>query len=168
MASSEDTNPTTSGAADEPSQGNPPTVPYWHVWTDDDGTTHQTRSEISGFALGAFAPHDAPQWNNWLITDKTTIAFAVLPVGWVADWHENPKPQWIVPLSGAWYTETMDGMRVEMGPGEISFGCDQNSRPDSEGRWGHRGGVLGDAPCAMMVVQLHDDTYVGARPGIFG
>ena len=53
----------------------------------------------------------------------------VLPVGWVGDWHENPRPQWIIPLSGRWFVETMDGARVEMGPGEMSFGEDQGTRP---------------------------------------
>jgi hypothetical protein len=27
-----------------------------------------------------------------------------------------------VPLSGRWFVETMDGTRVQMGPGEASFG----------------------------------------------
>ena len=43
----------------------------------------------------------------------------VLPVGWVADRHENPRPQWIIPLSGRWFVSSMDGVRVEMGPGEM-------------------------------------------------
>ena len=47
---------------------------------------------------------------------------------------------------GRWFVETTDGTRVEMGPGEISFGGDQNARPDSAGRQGHRSGTVGDAP----------------------
>lgn len=53
----------------------------------------------------------------------------VLPVGWTGEWHENPKPQWILPLSGRWFVESMDGQRVEMGSGELSFGAD----PKQEG-----------------------------------
>lgn len=167
MANSDATDRTNAARDPQTSDESPPTQAYWHVWTDDDGITRQSRCEISGFELGPFAPDDAPQWNNWLLTAKATVAFAVLPVGWVADWHENPMPQWIVPLSGTWYVETMDGMRVEMGPGEISFGCDQNSKPDAEGRKGHLSGVVGDAPMVMMIVQLHDDAFVAARPGVF-
>jgi len=48
-----------------------------------------------------------------------TVFVTVLPVGWIGDWHENPRPQWIIPLSGRWFVESMDGVRVEMGPGEI-------------------------------------------------
>lgn len=55
------------------------------------------------------------------------VIFTVLPVNWVGKWHENPQPQWIIPLSGRWFVETTDGMRVEMGTGEISFGGDQNT-----------------------------------------
>jgi hypothetical protein len=32
------------------------------------------------------------------------------------------------PLSDRWFVESMDGQRVEMGPGEISFGGDQNAK----------------------------------------
>ena len=45
-----------------------------------------------------------------------TVLVTVQPVGWVGTWHENPAPQWIVPLSGRWWVESMDGKRVEMGP----------------------------------------------------
>ena len=62
----------------------------------------------------------------------------------------------------------MDGTRVEMGPGDVSFGADQNTRPDAEGRKGHRSGTVGNAPCRLMIVQLHDDALVAARPGAFG
>lgn len=151
----------------DPSDLNAPKQPYWHVWTDDSGMTHQTRCHLSGFELSPISKGVTPQWNNWLLTANATVAYVLLPVGWVADWHENPKPQWIVTLSGSWYVETTDGVRVEMGPGEVSFGCDQNSRPDGEGRTGHLSGVVGDAPCMLMLVQLNDDSYVAARPGVF-
>ena len=81
----------------------------------------------------------------------------VQPVGWVGEWHENPKPQWIVPLSGRWFVETMDGKRVEMGPGELSFGGDQNCKPDAQGRKGHRSGTVGNQPSVNLIVQLEKD-----------
>ena len=79
----------------------------------------------------------------------------VLPVGWIGDWHENPKPQWIIPLSGRWFVESMDGQRVEMGPGEISFGEDQNTR-NVAGKQGHLSGTVGDEPAVLMIVQFDD------------
>ena len=87
----------------------------------------------------------------------------VLSVGWVGEWHENPKPQWIVPLSGCWFVETMDGTRVEMGPGELSLGNDQNTRTDAQGRRGHRPGTVGDKSCVIMMVQI-EQTQVNSKP----
>jgi hypothetical protein len=78
----------------------------------------------------------------------------VLPAGWIGEWHENPAPQWILPISGQWWVEAMDGTRVEMGPGEFSFGEDQGCR-ESNGRKGHRSGTIGNEPAVLMTVQLH-------------
>jgi len=144
-----------------------PELPYWHVWTDDDGVTHQTRCALSGFEKQSMGGKAAPQWNDHIFDGKSHVLFCVLPVGWVGDWHENPKPQWIAPLFGRWFVETMDGARVEMGPGELSFGGDQNAKEDAQGRVGHRSGTVGDAPATLMVVQLDDPGLVGAKPGAF-
>jgi len=146
--------------------GAPPKLDYWHVWTDDEGVTHQTRCALTDFEMQSMGGA-APQWNDHLLTSEVSILFCVLPVGWVGDWHENPKPQWIVPVSGRWFVETMDGTRVEMGPGELSFGGDQNSKPDAEGRVGHRSGTVGDGPASLMLVQLDAKTWSGVRPGGF-
>ncbi len=86
--------------------------------------------------------------------EGATISFTVLPVGWTGTWHENPKPQWIIPLSGCWFVETMDGQRVKMGVGEISFGADQNTKEDAQGRKGHLSGTVGNEPAVLMLVQF--------------
>jgi hypothetical protein len=140
-------------------------VSYWHVWTDEKGVSHQTRCELSAFEQQSMGGA-APQWNDKLITSEATVIVAVQPVGWVGEWHENPKPQWIIPLSGHWFVETMDGTRVEMGPGEASFGNDQNCKPDAQGRKGHRSGTVGSQPAALMIVQLEQAPAIG-RPGRF-
>ncbi len=145
----------------------PPTLAYWHVWTGDDGVTHQTKCQLTDFVMQSMGGQAAPQWNMPVFEGKTNILFCVLPSGWVGEWHENPKPQWIVPLQGCWFVETMDGMRVEMGPGELSFGADQNSKEDASGRLGHRSGTVGNEPATLTVVQLEDPVLVGVRPGVF-
>ena len=145
----------------------PPKLDYWHVWTDDEGVTHQTRCALTDFKLESMGGKAAPQWNDHVLTSEASILFCVLPVGWIGDWHENPKPQWISVVSGRWFVETMDGTRAEMGAGEVSFGGDQNSKPDADGRVGHRSGTLGDAPATLMVVQLDAKTFSGIRPGGF-
>lgn len=142
-----------------------PRFKYWHVWTDDEGISHQTQCQLTNFERESMGGDAAPQWNNRLLTAESKIIFAQLPVGWIGEWHENPQPQWIIPLSGTWFVETMDGQRVEMGPGEISFGGDQNTQPNDQGRRGHLSGTVGDEPVKMMIVQLEGDRWTGLKPG---
>jgi hypothetical protein len=137
-----------------------PSVPYWHVWVDEKGVSHQKRGEMSAFKFESISPGAAPSWIDRQSTPGANVVVLVLPVGWVGEWHENPKPQWIIPLSGRWFVETMDGKRVEMGPGEVSFGGDQNTKPDAQGRKGHRSGTVGDQPAVTMLVQLEKDPFV--------
>jgi hypothetical protein len=129
-----------------------PRVPYWHVWTDGEGVSHQSRRELTAFQLHSIKPPAAAQWLGNEVPGAT-IFVTVLPVGWEGDWHENPKPQWIIPITGRWYVETMDGQRVEMGPGEVSLGEDQQTR-SAAGRQGHRSGTVGQEPAVLMIVQL--------------
>ncbi|MGB3138265.1 MAG: cupin domain-containing protein [Nodosilinea sp.] len=137
-----------------PGAPSPPTIPYWHVWTDENGVSRQSRCQLQDFELQSIAPPASPQWLAKLKQSGATVVFAVLPVGWIGSWHENPKPQWIIPLTGRWFVETMDGQRAEMGPGDLSFGADQGTQADAEGRRGHLSGTVGGEPCTMMIVQL--------------
>jgi hypothetical protein len=132
----------------------PPRLSYWHLWTDAHGISHQTQCALEDFDFKGVG-NAAPQWNNRQKRGEATVVFTVQPVGWVGEWHENPAPQWIVPLSGSWWVEAMDGTKISFGPGEISLGEDQNCREDSQGRKGHRSGTIGDQPAVLMTVQLH-------------
>jgi len=132
-----------------------PQVSYWHLWTDLQGVSHQQRCTLSAFALKGVGGAE-PQWNNKQQTVSSTVVFTVQPVGWVGDWHENPAPQWIVVLSGRWWIESMDGTRIEQGPGEFSLGEDQGCT-EANGRKGHRSGTIGAEPAVLMTVQLHVD-----------
>lgn len=142
-----------------------PNFSYWHVWTDEQGVSHQNHCHLTNFEQESMGGDAAPQWNNRLLEASSKVIFAELPVGWIGEWHENPQPQWIIPLSGIWFVETMDGMRVEMGPGELSFGADQRTRPDEKGRQGHLSGTVGDEPAKLMIVQLEGDRWLDLKPG---
>ena len=130
-----------------------PVIPYWHLWTDKEGVSHQKRCALTDFQMKAMGQGADPQWQGRRTSGEMTVMVTVQPVGWVGQWHENPSAQWIIPLSGRWWVESMDGTRIEMGPGEISFGEDQNTR-ETDGRKGHRSGTVGDQPAVLMVVQL--------------
>jgi hypothetical protein len=68
-------------------------------------------------------------------------------------------------LSGRWFVESMDGQRVEMGSGEISFGADQNAT-EAGGRKGHLSGVVGDQPAVLLLIQF-ENAPPGPSPCLF-
>lgn len=140
-----------------------PTIPYKHLYVDADGISHFADAALTEFEFKSLT--SSQQWLGYKHQGSMTVQFAVLPPGWVADWHENPKPQWIIPLSGAWYVEAMDGTRHEFGPGAFHFGEDQHCRT-VDGRTGHLSGTVGDAPCVQMIVQYEEAPTID-RPGRF-
>ena len=135
--------------------GPKPSTDYWHLYVDENGVSHQKKCQLTNYEKKSVGPAD-PQWNDKQGTHPSTVVFTVQPVGWVGDWHENPAPQWIIVLSGRWFIESMDGTRIEQGPGEFSFGEDQGCT-ETDGKKGHRSGTIGDEPCRLMTVQLHVD-----------
>ena len=132
-----------------------PIVRFWRLYPDADGVSRWRLSVMTRFEMKSIQPTAAPQWQGDKSRGDVSVMTTVLPVGWRGDWHENPAPQWIVPLSGRWWVEAMDGTRVELGPGELSLGEDQGCTPDAQGRRGHRAGTVGDQPAVLMTVQLH-------------
>jgi hypothetical protein len=50
-----------------------PTIAYWHLWTDADGVSHQTRCMMTEFEKSAMAPQAAPQWIGAKIKDTATV-----------------------------------------------------------------------------------------------
>lgn len=129
-----------------------PSIPYYHVYTDADGVSRQRLRHLTDFQLESMGGGSGEQWNNKLMKGATQVIFSELPADFDGDWHENPQPQWIIPLTGGWWVETMDGERVEMREGELSFGADQGTNDEK----GHRSGTLDGKPCRMMIVQFTD------------
>ena len=90
---------------------------------------------------------------------------------YVADVLISPHPPLIYPfihihpliMLVCRYVETMDGVRVEMGVGELSFGGDQACAVLGDGRTGHLSGCVGDVPTVLMLVQLNQ-TLAHAYP----
>lgn len=128
----------------------PPVLPFLNMWTDPDKNSRLDLSAMSGFGLKSVGGGASPQWLRPFPGEVSAVQFAILPVGWVGDWHESPHPQWVVPLRGRWFIETMDGGRVEMGPGDIHFGQDQGTTNGC----GHRSGQVGDEPCFQLMIQF--------------
>jgi hypothetical protein len=126
----------------------PPRIPILVLETAD-GLSHLRRTDLQGLAERSLGGQAAPLWMRAIEAKPARVVFNVLPVGWIGEWHETPYPQWVVPLVGRWFIETADGIRIEMGPGDIHWGQDQGT---AQGR-GHRSGQIGSEPCALLFVQ---------------
>ncbi len=149
-----------------PDPNQPACLPYWHLWTDDGGVSRQTLCTMAPWTLGVLGPNDSPQWNLDLFKDGNSF-LTQLPVGWTADWHENHIPKWIYVLRGSWSVESMDGQKQVFGPGEFSFGGDQQCIATASGARGHLSAQVGDEPCMQLIIQRNDNQWSGARPGFF-
>jgi hypothetical protein len=131
----------------------PPVTHSWHNWTDSKGVSHLARCALSNFELQSLSPPAAPEWANRQSPGTASIITVVQPSGWKGVWHRESKVYWIVTLAGKWFVEAMDGTRVELGPGDVSLGEDQNTIADAEGRKGHRSGNIGDEKVTLMVIE---------------
>jgi hypothetical protein len=132
-----------------------PKIPYWHVWCDESGISHQRRASINCNELKSVSPGSAQIWQCVTSNGPAKVLFLTLLPGEDGSWHENPAPQWIVPVSGRWFVETMDGVRVAMGAGDISFGGDQGCKA-IDGKKGHLSGALDGEPAVLMLIQVQD------------
>jgi len=144
-----------------------PALTFPIVYTAPNGLSSISTATLSDFKSESMGGDADPQFNLRFLKGNVEIVFAQLPANWTGEWHENPKPQWILPIKGGWWVETQDGKRIELREGEVSFGADQNTRRDQNGNKGHRSGSLDGKPCDMMIVQLLDEMWVGATPESF-
>ena len=60
-----------------PADQSMPTVPYWHVWTDENGVSHQNHCELSAFELQSISEGAAPSWIDRQSTPGTTVLIVV-------------------------------------------------------------------------------------------
>lgn len=134
--------------------GNPPAMPFWEMRIASGGRSAIEQSLLNGFISQSVSGASAAIWMRKFQGTVKAVWFNILPVGWIGEWHPSPALQWVVPLSGRWFIETQDGIRVEMGPGEIHWGADIAGSTLDE--VGHRSGQLGNVPCVQLMVQFHE------------
>ena len=125
---------------------------YWRVWVNEQGASCQSKHSFKQHQQSVFAKGATPIWSAIHYSGHATLVTLILMPGELKEWHENPKPQWIIPLQGQWGVETMDGVIVEMGPGEISFGGDQGTRNHQ----GHRSWAIGETPAELLLIQVSE------------
>ena len=125
-------------------------IEFWRVWVNDSGESCQSLHSLVGHKQSVFAEGAAPIWSAMHYNASAKLITLILVPGEICEWHENPMPQWIIPLRGRWSVETMDGTIVEMGPGDISFGGDQGTN----NRQGHRSWAVGETPAELLLIQV--------------
>ncbi|KNC07728.1 hypothetical protein [Pseudomonas sp. RIT-PI-a] len=132
-----------------------PPISYATLWADDKGATHVGHCRLEGLEFKSYAPPAAPQWIGVSPDDIESIAYAVLPPGYVGSWHHAPGPQWVITLQGKWSVETTDGTVLVQGPGEMQFNADTKSRPRlDDDRIGHLTRTVGDEPNVQLIIKL--------------
>ncbi len=142
-------------------------VPVWHVWRDDDGISHITLRHYGQFSQASFIQGIPEIWRTSGRQSPSNVLFLRIEPGQTFDWHENPVTQWAIALSGRYFLETMDGARVELGPGDLVFGADQNCRC-IEGRQGHLSGSAGAEPVVLMLIQVDSDPFTAGGDPLRG
>ena len=109
------------------------------VFSGDDGESHfedVTPEEMAGI-VNRVGPGD--------------ITLGLRPSPSFSDYHNAPRRQYVVNLSGTAEFECADGSKVQMEPGDILVA------EDLEGH-GHIARSLGDTPRASLAVTLADPT----------
>jgi hypothetical protein len=71
-----------------------PQVPYYSLWTGPNGTSSLATCALDGFEMKSVGGQAAPLWLRQIPDEVAAVLFMVLPVGWVGEWHESPRPQW--------------------------------------------------------------------------
>lgn len=55
-----------------------PSVPYWHVWTDENGMSHQDRCGLNDFKFKSISSGAASSWVNRLSSPGNRVIVMVL------------------------------------------------------------------------------------------
>ena len=121
---------------------------FWQVWINKKGKVVRQRIPSKTMSNPYLLKGQLPSGVKRTTGPATVITVMLMP-GELKDWHENLKPQWIIPLHGRWAVEAMDGGIVEMGPGDISFGGDQGAHNKR-----HRSWTIGETPAELLLLQV--------------
>lgn len=101
------------------------------LYTGDDGQSHWADLEIEmeSRPTGSSAAR--------VVQNATGVTFSYFPAGVTADWHNAPRRQYVITLTGEVEYEIGDGTLRRFGPGSIFLAEDLTGQ-------GHRGRYLAD------------------------
>ena len=107
------------------------------LFTGDDGETHMEELD----------PEEHPELTE--IHEAKGVRFRVSPAGYFSDWHNAPRRQYVINLSGEVEIGLKDGSVHRFGPGHVTLAEDVTGS-------GHTTRVVGDAPRVSATITLED------------
>ena len=111
------------------------------VYTGDDGESHFENVEIPLEDLGAIGAMSKP-------IDATAVLFRETGAGYDLDFHNAPRRQFVVMLSGGRVElEVGDGSKRVLGPGDVLLAEDTTGR-------GHKSRAIDEEPRVSIFIAL--------------
>jgi ABC-type amino acid transport substrate-binding protein/quercetin dioxygenase-like cupin family protein len=123
---------------------------YWHNYVGHDGRSHLAKCTFDWTMATSLHWADQPTWMDHITPQvmpqvtKTIFAQMHMPNGSINEWHSDPGPQLVVVMQGHQGWEVEDGQKMVLGPGDVYFGEDQDSK-------GHLNHGLGETFHFIMV-----------------
>ncbi len=107
------------------------------LYTGDDGQTHMEELDLASH------PELTAQHN------VTGVTFRETPPGRFSDWHNAPRRQYVINLSGEVEIGLGDGTVKRFGPGHVTLAEDLTGK-------GHTTRVVGSQPRVSVTIPLTD------------
>ena len=114
------------------------------VYTGDDGLSH---IEEVALPLEPFLDTEGAYGEGTPVQAATGITFRLSPPGYFLDWHNAPRRQYTITISGEAEVEASDGTVKRVGPGGILLAKDLTGR-------GHTTRVVSEESRLYIVVPL--------------
>ena len=118
----------------------PTPIQVTRIYTGDDGETHVEEIQVPLRARGAATALSDP-------VDVTSLQFRRTTRDYFIDWHNAPRRQYVITLSGESEVELGDGTKIRLHPGHILLA------EDTEGR-GHISRAVGTADRISLFIPL--------------
>ena len=109
----------------------------YRLYTGDDGKSHMDELDLAS----------QPDLTN-LHTAKGVV-FRAAEVGRISDWHNAPRRQYIITLSGEGEIGLEDGTKIRLRAGDVNLAEDMTGK-------GHTTRVVGDVPRVTATIHLED------------
>jgi hypothetical protein len=142
-----------------------PRIPYWHLWTDADGVSHQTRCLVTEFELQSISGPAQPQWQGHRTKAEVTVMRRCFPSVGPVNGMRIRSPNGSFPCPAAGLSSPWMGSASKWDPVR-SRSEPTRTRGKWAGRKGHLSGVVGDEPAVLLLIQF-ENAPPGASPCLF-